>query len=468
MSVGSIYAMLLGVLHNQTTGSVLSEKPSNRQAPGGDSSLLLGVSDADELVMVSSNKFANGANQNCGNMISDRPSTRVRQAPGGRTTICLSYDETPTKSASKDALKIFEESSSMKAAGGEALSVAGKSTLCFDTDTPKSSRIVSHRQAPGGASTLCLGYSPEIGHTPMKLQPPGGNSSICLGVHDDEVVLEVNASGRHPPGGDATVNLGGSNATRTEELEKPCRPFTAPGGTATICLGMSDDAESSEPQSSEGIRPVGGASTICLGLAEDETSSCGPAIEPSLARPIGGPSTICLGLVDEQEQEPQEASDRVAPGGATTICLGLAELSPRQHNDTRPPPGGNATICLDAFIEDEPSPREVVPSTARPIGGATTICLGLLDEPEDAKPQDLSDRMAPGGKTTICLGLKSFSPRERNDTRPPPGGNATICLGVENDENCNILNLNASFGDETCKKTPQILGTRPSNGMLVN
>jgi len=175
-----------------------------------------------------------------------------------------------------------------------------------------------------------------------------------------------------------------------------------------------------------------------------------------------------LGLVDEQEQEPQEASDRVAPGGATTICLGLAELSPRQHNDTRPPPGGNATICLDAFIEDEPSPREVVPSTARPIGGATTICLGLLDEPEDAKPQDLSDRMAPGGKTTICLGLKSFSPRERNDTRPPPGGNATICLGVENDENCNILNLNASFGDETCKKTPQILGTRPSNGMLVN
>lgn len=457
--------MLLGVLDNQTIGTVLSEKPSSRQAPGGESTLLLGVSDGDELVTVSSNKFANGANQNCGNMISDRPSTRVRQAPGGHTTICLSYDETPTKSVSKEALKIFDESSSIKAAGGEALSVAGKSTLCFDAEIPKSG-FVSHRQAPGGASTLCLGYSPEMGHTPMKLQPPGGTTSICLGVHDDEVVLAVNASGRHPPGGDATVNLG-SKATRTEELEKPCRPSTAPGGKATICLGLSDDAEASEPQSSEEVRPVGGATTICLGLAEDATSFCDP-VEPSTARPIGGPSTICLGLLEEQELEPQGLCDRVAPGGATTICLGLSELPPREHNDTRPPPGGNATICLDGLIEDEPSPRDDVPNVARPIGGATTICLGLLDEPEDAKPPNYSDRMAPGGKTTICLGLKGLSPRERNDTRPPPGGNTTICLGVENDENCNVLNTTAYLGDETCKKTPQILGMRPSNVTLVN
>merc|ERR1719428_662649 len=96
--------------------------------------------------------------------VSEKQSSR--QPPGGHTTICLSYDETPTKGASKDALKIFEESSSMKAAGGD-------------------------RQAPGGISTLCLGYSPEVGRTPLKLQPPGGNASICLGVHDDEVVLDV-------------------------------------------------------------------------------------------------------------------------------------------------------------------------------------------------------------------------------------------------------------------------------------
>merc|ERR1712193_180274 len=119
------------------------------------------------------------------------------------------------KNVSNEALRIFEESSSMKAAGGD-------------------------RQAPGGASTLCLGYSPEVGRTPIKLQPPGGKASICLGLHDDEVVLEIRKSGRCPPGGDATLNLG-ENITHSEEPEEPaepCRPVnvTAPGGKATICL----------------------------------------------------------------------------------------------------------------------------------------------------------------------------------------------------------------------------------------
>lgn len=392
-------------------------------------------------------------------MISDRPSTRVRQAPGGHTTICLSYDETPTKSASKKDLKIFEESSSMTAAGGEASSMAGKSTLCLGTaNILCSSPAIAHRQAPGGVSTLCLGYSPEMGETPMKLQPPGGNASICLGVHDDEVVREVHPSGRHPPGGDATLNFGSSAA----QPEEPQRPRTAPGGEATICLGLPDNVEVSEPRTD--VKPVGGATTICLGLSEHEASSPDFAMEPSAVRHIGGPTTICLGLLEEQEEEPQDPNGRVAPGGATTICLGLVELSPRQRNDTRPPPGGNATICLDGLIEDETLPCDVAIS-ARPIGGATTICLGLLDELE-AKSQEPSDRVAPGGATTICLGLKELSPRERNETRQPPGGNTTICLGVENDENCNVLNVAPL--DDCLKKAPRIFGTRPSNSVLVN
>ena len=35
----------------------------------------------------SSNKFANGANQNCGNMITDRSSTRIHAPPGGHSSI---------------------------------------------------------------------------------------------------------------------------------------------------------------------------------------------------------------------------------------------------------------------------------------------------------------------------------------------------------------------------------------------
>lgn len=36
---------------------------------------------------VSSNAYANGASQNVGNVITDRPTSRVTQPPGGRSTI---------------------------------------------------------------------------------------------------------------------------------------------------------------------------------------------------------------------------------------------------------------------------------------------------------------------------------------------------------------------------------------------
>jgi SPIRAL1-like protein len=37
----------------------------------------------------SSNAFAHGANQNCGNVISDTPTTRINAPPGGASTLRL-------------------------------------------------------------------------------------------------------------------------------------------------------------------------------------------------------------------------------------------------------------------------------------------------------------------------------------------------------------------------------------------
>ena len=37
--------------------------------------------------MSSANAFANGANQNCGNVITDRSSTRLHAPPGGHSSI---------------------------------------------------------------------------------------------------------------------------------------------------------------------------------------------------------------------------------------------------------------------------------------------------------------------------------------------------------------------------------------------
>eukprot|EP00930_Biecheleria_cincta_P105178 TRINITY_DN9776_c0_g1_i1.p1 TRINITY_DN9776_c0_g1~~TRINITY_DN9776_c0_g1_i1.p1 ORF type:complete len:327 (+),score=31.34 TRINITY_DN9776_c0_g1_i1:85-1065(+) len=47
---------------------------------------------------VSSNSYASGANQNCGNVLSDTPTTRVAAPPGGRSSISLGWD---TSSASE-------------------------------------------------------------------------------------------------------------------------------------------------------------------------------------------------------------------------------------------------------------------------------------------------------------------------------------------------------------------------------
>ena len=38
---------------------------------------------------VSANVFATGANQNCGNFLTERPTSRVLSAPGGRSSIVL-------------------------------------------------------------------------------------------------------------------------------------------------------------------------------------------------------------------------------------------------------------------------------------------------------------------------------------------------------------------------------------------
>mmetsp|Transcript_44058 Transcript_44058/g.94416 ORF Transcript_44058/g.94416 Transcript_44058/m.94416 type:complete len:537 (-) Transcript_44058:283-1893(-) len=40
-----------------------------------------------------SNAFAMGANQNCGNVLTDTPTTRVNAPPGGATSVCLNWDD---------------------------------------------------------------------------------------------------------------------------------------------------------------------------------------------------------------------------------------------------------------------------------------------------------------------------------------------------------------------------------------
>lgn len=108
---------------NQNCGNVLTDHPSTRVAapPGGTSSISFGGGQAPEpptnraqganggyggrggyggngaggmtfgerVNPSSANTFATGSNQNCGNVLTDRPTTRVRAAPGGNSSLTL-------------------------------------------------------------------------------------------------------------------------------------------------------------------------------------------------------------------------------------------------------------------------------------------------------------------------------------------------------------------------------------------
>jgi hypothetical protein len=51
---------------------------------------------------MSANKFSNGANQNSGNVLTDRPTTRLNQAPGGTSTLILGSDAELIKKTSAE------------------------------------------------------------------------------------------------------------------------------------------------------------------------------------------------------------------------------------------------------------------------------------------------------------------------------------------------------------------------------
>jgi len=84
--------------NNQNGGNVITDKRITRvhAPPGGRQTFSIATMMTDEQApptqtskVVSSNIFASGANQNSGNFLTDKPMTRVRAPPGGVSTLRL-------------------------------------------------------------------------------------------------------------------------------------------------------------------------------------------------------------------------------------------------------------------------------------------------------------------------------------------------------------------------------------------
>lgn len=167
--------------------------------PGGKSSICLGL-DGKEAAPVSSNAFACGNNQNCGNVLTNRPTTLLHAPPGGRSTIRLGHDPA--------------EAAEGKSSKSEPRPVGGEDHLSHWGEVPL--RTTGHRVPAGGKSTICLGVENEnVTESPAVAEasqlestaevadeapltrrvPAGGTSTVCLGTDISEWILSSRALG---------------------------------------------------------------------------------------------------------------------------------------------------------------------------------------------------------------------------------------------------------------------------------
>lgn len=170
---------------NQNAGNCLTDRSTTRlhQAPGGTSSIDLSDGTCSVAkTTTSANRFASGTNQNQGNFMTDRSTTRLHQAPGGTSSIDLSDNS--------------------------FVPAVGVSASPYPSPSPdRSSTKVRH--APGGASSLCLGDDIKVtGPCIQDENVDNGNVQKSRPVMEKHPLFALTGTGRQAPGGDANIVLG--------------------------------------------------------------------------------------------------------------------------------------------------------------------------------------------------------------------------------------------------------------------
>lgn len=236
---------MLAFGRNQEPGTV----QRIRRPPGGESNICLGDWRGDEervaprIARNSSNAFASGARQNCQNVLTDVPSTRVKAPPGGRSSISLGWDMDAQPSRGMHAVDgrsggqeeflgrhprarpgmLDNDSEDEDAQPEAAARNEGRSPVeCYPPRTPpgRPGRMVNDggRTPPGGASSVCLAWSdaPERNFAPRT--PPSSNREV------------PGAGTRTPPRSSAN----GMDCYDAGEPHRGFAPRTPPGGTQSV------------------------------------------------------------------------------------------------------------------------------------------------------------------------------------------------------------------------------------------
>jgi len=145
---------------NQNQGNWITDRSTTRfhQAPGGNSSINL-TDGNTEAAATSANRFACGSNQNQGNWMTDRSTTRLHQAPGGNSSINLGDDRSDSCPGPAVGVSESRRSSIKSKVQNENVNI---------TNIPLTQQ---------GATKI----SNNIGFQASTHQAPGGNASVVLG-----------------------------------------------------------------------------------------------------------------------------------------------------------------------------------------------------------------------------------------------------------------------------------------------
>ena len=132
---------------------------------------------------VSMNSYANGSNQNCGNVITGRSSTRVAAPPGGTSSFSLGWgSDNITPAPVKENRRVRDPNQS-------SFSIGDVSTKAAITKTTVSQEHVFGAQSNNGCSSnkYANGSNQNCGNvltertTTRVVAPPGGYSQITFG-----------------------------------------------------------------------------------------------------------------------------------------------------------------------------------------------------------------------------------------------------------------------------------------------
>eukprot|EP00746_Dinoflagellata_sp_MGD_P002281 gnl/MRDRNA2_/MRDRNA2_104421_c0_seq1.p1 gnl/MRDRNA2_/MRDRNA2_104421_c0~~gnl/MRDRNA2_/MRDRNA2_104421_c0_seq1.p1 ORF type:complete len:557 (+),score=71.15 gnl/MRDRNA2_/MRDRNA2_104421_c0_seq1:101-1672(+) len=182
----------------------------------------------------SSNTFAHGSNQNCGNFISDVPTTRVAAPPGGRSSLNLSWGDDCTNERNAEYTYQRGPSYQMNDAEMPHDSWAGSSVRASSNQRSMHDREMPHDSRTGSSVRTSSNPRGMHGYSHQH-QCPAGEKSGCT-------PRDFNTFGQRPRESSNTYAHGSNQNCGNVISDVPTtRVVAPPGGRSSLNLAWGDD-----------------------------------------------------------------------------------------------------------------------------------------------------------------------------------------------------------------------------------